>query len=50
MIARVDGVRALERPKIGDVRHHHDGRIVSPRISAERAGVLRVDIAADPAN
>jgi len=50
VIARVDGVRPFEGPKVGDVRHHHDGRFVSPRIGAERARILRVDIAADPAN
>src|SRR5262249_25083203 len=50
VIARIDSMRALERPKIGDVRHHHDGRIISPQIGAQRARILRVDIAADSAN
>ena len=46
VIAAVDRVRALQRPQIGDVGHHHDDRLVAPGIGADRARVLRVDIAA----
>ena len=47
MIARVDRVGALERPKVGDVGHHHDGGSIAPRVGADGAGILRVDVAAN---
>ena len=50
MVARIDGVRALQRPQVGDVGDHDDGRGVAPRVGADRAGILRVDIAADLAH
>src|SRR5215475_4492713 len=43
-------MRALERPEIGDVGHHHDDAGVASRIGADRARVLAVDIAADAAH
>ena len=50
VIARIDGVCPLERPKIGDVRHDHDRRCIASRIGAQRARILRVDIAAAAAH
>jgi len=37
VIARIDRWRALERPEVGDVRHHKEERI-APRIGADRQG------------
>jgi hypothetical protein len=50
VIARVDGMRALERPQVGDVGDHHDDRGLAARVGAHRARVLGVDVAAGPAD
>jgi hypothetical protein len=41
---------AFKRPQIGDIRHHHDDRGIAPRVSADGAGVLRIDVTAGMTN
>ena len=50
VIETVGGVRALQRPEIGDVGDHDDDRGIAPRVGADGAGILRVDIAAGVAD
>jgi len=47
VIAGIDRVRALERPEVGDVGDRDDDGGIAPRVGANRAGILGVDIAAD---
>jgi hypothetical protein len=50
VIARVERTGALQCPQVGDVRHHDDHRRVAALVGADRAGILRIDIAADAAD
>ena len=50
VIARIHRIGAFQRPKVGDVRDHHDQRRIALVIGADRAGIMRVDIAADRAD
>jgi len=50
VIPRMEHFGTLERPEIGDVRHHHNHRRIAPRIGAHRAWVLGVDVAAGAAH
>ena len=49
VIARPRGARPLQRPKIADRFDDDQRRRVAPLIRADRAGIARVDIAADRA-
>ena len=46
MIARREGARALQRPKIGDSFDDDQQLPVAPSIAADRAWVARIDVAA----
>src|ERR1700682_1662221 len=46
VIARIDRVRSVERPEVGDVGDHDDDGGVTAHVRAHRARVLSVDIAA----
>src|SRR5215510_13927582 len=50
VIAGIDRVRALERPQVGDVGDGDNDGGIAPRIGADRAGILGVDIAAHSAD
>ena len=50
MIETVGRIGPLQRPEIGDVGDHDDDRGIAPRVGADRAGILGVDIAAGLAN
>ena len=50
MIARVERRSALQRPEIGDGLDDDEQGRVAPLVAADRAGVKRVDIAADAAD
>jgi hypothetical protein len=47
MVARPGGARPLQSPKIADGLHDDERRRVAPLIRTDRAGIARVDIAAD---
>jgi hypothetical protein len=49
MIARPDRAGPLQRPKIRDVLDHDDRLLVARDIGADRAGIRRIDVAADGA-
>ena len=39
--------RPFQRPQVGDILDHHDRAGIAARVTADRAGVDGVDIAAD---
>jgi hypothetical protein len=46
MVAAAARLGALQRPKVGDILHHHQHGILAARVGAHRAGADSVDIAA----
>src|SRR5262249_2580221 len=46
VVEPVEHAGAFERPEVTHLLHHANQRAVAGRIAAERAGALRVDIAA----
>ncbi len=45
MVARPHRAGTLQRPEIGHAFHHDDDRGISPRVAADGAGILRIEVA-----